>query len=803
MTNNKNFRFSKIVLAFTVILLLTFSSLFSLAAKSDLPRANVFKIVMTRLQNFGVSLVKMQASKEMLDPSVDEEGAFSYFARPSYQLGVRGEQYATQVVEGHLWTGSAEWFPVVGNDPQKVDKRIWTLSQGYLPCINYSVQKDGVLYKVSAFHFWIKGESGPTANFVRIRAKNISEKEKTAKFGGGFMYGPKDHRCQDMVQNKYSVFSSYEMTDFSALKDSKIIYLWQKKPDTMLAKLSKEYIKPFTGAKRTEPVCISLRQTKLKPGEEKNMDFIVPQYPADISLQNNFLKSDHDERFLEMKNHWNGWIERGAVFKVSEKKVYDATRSYVVPALTSQNIISDNEVEQHVNRLHYNRFWLRDSAFFVTMYERWGYPEIGQNLSRHFFGFQKENGNFLSNPGQLDGWGQAMWAFGSHVRYTGDEDFAKEVLPYINKGVDWLELSLSEDPFGVMPETNAFDNETITGHYTGHNFWALAGLIAAADVARTAGDTKLEKRCLKIHKEYLEDFLSVLRKVAKDRDGVIPPGLDIKGGTDWGNLLAVYPWKTMDPFDPLVTDTFNYFRDERMQEGIAMWHQSLHHYITERVAQTALVRGEQEHVLDDFYGMLLHTGSCHEGFEWTVFPWGARDYCVQVPGNQICNFPPHGWYAADMNLLFRNMLVREDGENLHLCSTISPEWAKPGDSIEVRDAPVWLEVEKTLLNFKLSYTLKFDENSAFFKIDHGPVSKNLNEKGNVIFHVPYFLDMKNVKSIDNDVELKDGTIEFPLKSCEIQMQFKRKDLPARNYKTAVEKYKEKYKNIYIERHGLE
>ncbi|HUT55979.1 MAG TPA: hypothetical protein VM658_21490 [bacterium] len=755
------------------------------------PRPRVTDLVNTVVRNALVGVTMDAIPKPMLDPALDDGATFSYFARPSFQIGIRGEPRATQVTDnGHLWTGAAEWLALAGDPLAPANQRIYTLYKGYLPCITYTVESGGVAYTVRAFQYWLDGDSfgqSPPVNFIRITAENPGDKEAQARFAGGFMYGPRDHRSQQMRQMNFNAFWNYEMTERAATRGGKIIYAWGKKPDTLESRAGKAYRKAFVGAGREEPVCLAVYKRTLGPGESFSADFAMPHYPADAVMAQRLAGADFDERLAAMESYWEGWLGRGAHFKVAERKVNDASRAYVIHSLMSQNVISDDEVEQHVNRFQYNRFWLRDSSFYVSLYETWGYPEVGRALARHFYPYQRDDGNFLSQRGQLDGWGQSMWALGTVVRYTGDVEFAKDAVPRVEAAVGWLDTALTNDAWGLMPPTDAFDNETITGRYTGHNFWALTGLDAAIDLCRAAGRDDLAEKYAELRGRYYDRFMTRLGEVAAQRDGVIPPGLDVPGGTEWGNLLAVYPGHIIAPFDPLVTATFEHYRRDRMQEGIGMWHQSLHHYLTERVAQTMLIRGEQERALDDFYGMLLHTGACHEGFEWAIFAWDGRDYCQGVGKVQTCNFPPHGWYAADFDLLLRNMLIREDGKELHLASALSPEWTKPGDRITVENAPTWFG--------PVSYELSFSETSATLDL----TGYWRNAPDSVTFHVPYFLKLTSAAVDGKPVARSGGAISMPAGSRKLTIEFERLAVEPKSYAAAVDRYKKEYRRRWEER----
>ncbi|MFQ5721463.1 MAG: hypothetical protein ACE5GI_03130 [Candidatus Aminicenantales bacterium] len=43
----------------------------------------------------------------------------------------------------------------------------------------------------------------------------------------------------------------------------------------------------------------------------------------------------------------------------------------------------------------------------------------------------------------------------------------------------------------------------------------------------------------------------------------------------------------------------------------------------------------------------------------------------------------YGWFVAKFRTLLRNMLVREEANNLHLLSVISPYWVREEERISV------------------------------------------------------------------------------------------------------------------------
>src|SRR5204863_30573 len=120
------------------------------------------------------------------------------------------------------------------------------------------------------------------------------------------------------------------------------------------------------------------------------------------------------------------------------------------------------------------------------------------------------------------------------------------------------------------------------------------------------------------------------------------------------------------------------------REGLATYGEfhNLHHYLGSRVWQTELLRGEQARVVQGLYDSLAHTTNTNGGFETGVRPYARRSVDD--------NLAPHGWFAAELVALLRNMLVRESSGGLELLSAMPGRWLEPGRPTVVRGAPTKL-----------------------------------------------------------------------------------------------------------------
>lgn len=749
-----------------------------------------------------------EKSQKMVDPAIDEgPGPFSYFSKPTYQMGLPGEKYATQITpEGHLFTCAAELEFFAGENLEPISQRIWTLYKGYIPCIQYQVEKDEVLYDIQTFQYWLDEEfNSPPINYVKATVKNMGMGNKEVCFSIGFEYGDIDHRSQDMRRDRkenglfsydfkdnFNPFWKYEMTDFSANRENEIIYLWNTTPSIKWEKRDEIYQKPFHCLDRKTPVCIGSYIIDLSPNQTMDYTFKMPFTPIEVSngsLIEKLRVSDFDERLNQMAFFWESIIESGMSILVPEDKVINTSKASLVNMFMCQDIISEDEIEPVPNRFQLNRIWLRDCAFSCLMYSVWNYPEINEKILRNCLRYQSDDGDFSTQRGELDGTGNVLFAFGQHIRMTQDAEFAQELFPHVVKAVEWIKKTLENDRFGLMPAKNAWDGDQVFGHSTSDNLWSLMGLDGAIAVARVAGAEMKANEFTEFRNQYYEHFMKQLRKASSWSGGIIPPGLDVYGGLACNNLLVVYPGYLLDPFDPLVTNTFNYHRKNNMEEGLFLVYNSLHNYFTARFAQTALARGEQELVLKDFYSMLLHTGACHEGFEYCIFPWSSRDYVIldpRYPGWIDYNFPPHSAFSSNFNILLRTMFIREQNQTLHLLSAISPEWCKPGDIIKVNRSPTFFGM------INLSAKARVDGLNLEF-------SPSWTEPPELIqLHLPFFANVSSVLIDGCPVSYNKDFVYLPKQKCNVNISWHIDPSIEYSYEKFVEDYKMEYKQRYDE-----
>lgn len=92
---------------------------------------------------------------------------------------------------------------------------------------------------------------------------------------------------------------------------------------------------------------------------------------------------------------------------------------------------------------------------------------------------------------------------------------------------------------------------------------------------------------------------------------------------------------------------------------------------------SCIIRGEQDEAVDGLYSFLLHSTSTQG------FPEGVYYEKREAWGGTV----PHLWAAALYVTTLRNMLVREEGRDIHLLSAVPAAWLEPGKKISFENAP--------------------------------------------------------------------------------------------------------------------
>jgi hypothetical protein len=633
-----------------------------------------------------------------------------YLRTPTDQLAVPGVVAGTNVTpETYFYTGWAEVLVRIGKQPRPVGAKYRTLEAGRLPIIHALALANRVRYEVTALASPV---GAGAVNFIRVEMTNLGKKPSDARVMLSASYAhksPSRHGARIYRPYRFGrpsgplprsgyylqpgvAFSpafQYGFAGRSVVRDGFVLYDFPAAREPM--KLSQSLTtQPGLPGQTTEFGQTDYR-IKLKPGQTERLDFRMPvePVPPGSAPHQQMQQISFDAAQRRVRSDF-GRLLRGATrIEVPETKVEDAFYASITNMALPRYREGADWI-QPVNKLRYHAFWLRDAAIMNHSFLLAGLHRLARQNLPFFLSWQQADGLFLSRPEELDGFGQALWAFGDYVQRSGDTQLARTVYEPVRRAMEWFIRRRAEDPLRIMPHASPSDNEDTSGHITGDNFWAFAGVEQAIALARAVGRRDDATRWQGVLNDFRGALSRAVSAASAQAGGAVPPTLDTLGGQDWGNYWLAYPSSVYSPSDPLVTATLARARG-RFREGIATYGDGafLHHYLGFRIWQTELLRGEQSKVVRGLYDALAHTTATHGGFETGIAPFGDR----VVDSATV----PHGWFAAEVVALVRNMLVRERPGVVYLGSALSPSWLDPGEKVGVSGAPT--------ISGPVSYTL--------------------------------------------------------------------------------------------------
>jgi hypothetical protein len=405
---------------------------------------------------------------------------------------------------------------------------------------------------------------------------------------------------------------------------------------------------------------------RLAPGDTRHWDFAMPLYPVAPGRGGALANASHEAVASESRRFWRDRLASAASLSTPDTLVNLAWRASLVTLVVSQERDRGRWVPLG-NPFQYRDVWLRDGARTVRALAVAGLTEQARDDARTLMRFQFPSGVLLSQRGQLDGTGQALWAFEQAASLPPSAAVAREFLPAAAQALRWIELQrdlttrLRLPTAGLLPYGNPRDGELVRACLVGNDAWALAGCQAVAALAARAGDDTLRRAAERLLADYGASFH---RAFSALREGDIPPSWQ-GAGRDWGNVVVAYPTRVRAADDPRLLGLAKRMHARAAPTNLVCYGptDSLHSYLGADLAQSALLAGRIAEAHAYIADLLAHSSSTLGQAE--IF---HRD------GGFGSNLPPHATAAATIVDLLRNMLVGEEQDTLELARGAPLGW---------------------------------------------------------------------------------------------------------------------------------
>ncbi len=333
----------------------------------------------------------------------------------------------------------------------------------------------------------------------------------------------------------------------------------------------------------------------------------------------------------------------------------------------------------------YRRFWFRDAAFILYGLLCVGLKERVYRALDCFRSRQTLQGYFLSQEGEWDSNGEALWIIRQYCEMTGNVP-PKEWQDSISKAGKWIcKKRLSGDLLsphaGLLPSGFSAEHLGPNDFYYWDDFWAVAGLRAAAFLSAAYKDNDEASHFEEEAYTLLKSIDQSIKKVeGRLKRPAIPasPYRRLDTGAI-GSLVAGYPLHVFEENDPRILDTTEYLMKNCLVHGgffHDMTHSGINPYLTLHLAQNLLRAGDSRYLglMTAVAKLASSTGQWPE----SVHP---------RTGGGCMGDGQHVWAAAEWVLIIRNCFVREECDGLILCSGIPRIWLEKDQALAFGPAP--------------------------------------------------------------------------------------------------------------------
>lgn len=412
------------------------------------------------------------------------------------------------------------------------------------------------------------------------------------------------------------------------------------------------------------------------------------------------LDSDSPASWMQRaKSRWDEAVSGAMRIELPDQRMqsaFEANQAYLLLMHDGESITP--------GPFTYHRFWFRDAAYLVHALDKMGLSEQAAQVLRSYPRRQRRDGYFVSQDGEWDANGQAIWTVVEHFRLTGDRNLLAELYPAVAHGARWIEAKRRDSKDGLLPAGFSAEHFGPPDNYYWDNFWALAGLRDATYAARTLGRDDDARAFQSAYRGFRRDvWRSLQRDEARLGQRIMPASPHRSPDAAMiGTLAACYPLRLLDATDDLLANTLNLLLGEHFIQGLFFQpfsHTALGTYLTLHAAHCLLYQKSADvwPLLEAFLGHASPTWTWAEGINPRSGHGGMGD------GH-------HGWALADLLLLVRDLLLLEEEGRLLITPLLPAAWTKPGASIRVQNAPTHFG--------RISFEITFAEGEAQLQMEN-------------------------------------------------------------------------------------
>ena len=325
----------------------------------------------------------------------------------------------------------------------------------------------------------------------------------------------------------------------------------------------------------------------------------------------------------------------------------------------------------------YRRFWFRDAAFIIHALLALGLDDRARRALDRFPARQNAaTGYFRSQEGEWDSNGQVLWIWQRYAELTG-----RELPPAwqrcLHRAARWIQRKRlpgdADSPAaGLLPAGFSAEHLGPNDYYYWDDFWALAGLEAAAALTEAQEPERAahyRQQAASLREAIDRSLERAASRLGRPAMPAAPQRRMDPGAV--GSLAAGYPLQLVGPRDRRLLGTVEHLLEHSLFEGgffQDMIHSGVNAYLTLHLAQVLLRAGDTRAL------------ALVERVARLASPTGQWPEAIHPrTGGGCMGDGQHVWAAAEWVLMVRALFLREEGDRLVLLPGVERRWLE-GDA---------------------------------------------------------------------------------------------------------------------------
>lgn len=489
----------------------------------------------------------------------------------------------------------------------------------------------------------------------------------------------------------------------------------------------------------------------LKPGE-KRVGWIVRPYHGYAADLPALRKHDWAKEMSAGRREWHDLLGRAVKLSIPDAGVANGYSACLADLFIMREPAIDGYIGAAPGTETYRAHNPAEAGIVAIALDQNGFHRESADGYRISLDMQEADGNWNDNRGWCHlvwfGSGFKSWVALEHYRITRDRKYLAGVYPRMAASSRWQERQRTrtrsangERPltYGLMPrgfgDCGVKDGNDLYGQFLPHNIWAVYADRVSWETAEILKKTADAAELKKIYETARRDLLTAIERGAIQANGYrwIPGTPGKTAGSRWGVLNIAFPCGLLAPDHELVTGTLRHVESWLSPGGIpvntgwltnGMWVA----ITLDNVAEVHLQRGNGDAAARYLYATLNHGTP--------LYTWCEER--GQEAGSAKCTGDrQHLWTPVAVIRALRDMMVMENGNDLHLALGTAREWLASGKPVGISAAPTHFG--------PVSYQMRFDATAS--RVSGEVTFSNRTPAASAVLHIRLPGGPK-VKSVD-------------------------------------------------------